>query len=342
MVYSPLIGELAIAMAYAILGKDDPLKWARYILEGYHEVLPLKEEETDLLYYLIAARWSVSVCHSARNYSLRPGKRILSSTRATHLEMIEKWLSISPIAASNAFRKTTDKELLTSVSASYALKKRRKHIIKALRTSYDSPVQMQSAAFQYMYDSSGAAYLDAYNNIPHVGHTHPKVVKAAQHQMALLNTNTRYLYDALPKYAEKLLSYFPPELNKVFFVNSGSEANDLAIRMAMKVTANRSLLVMEYGYHGITHMGIEVSSYKFDGKGGTGASNGITKLPMPDLLRNRQEIMLLKLYRSFVNKRLSLHLYVSLCWDAEGKCPCLWILTNDLSSYSKARWHLHS
>jgi len=101
-----------------------------------------------------------------------------------------------------------------------------------LSVSYDTPIYMKGAAFQYMYDAYGNTYLDAYNNIPHVGHSHPKVVEAGQRQMAKLNTNTRYLYDSLNEYAEKLLSKFPDSLNKVYFVNSGSAANDLALRIA--------------------------------------------------------------------------------------------------------------
>ena len=287
MVYTPLISELAIAMAYAILGKDDPIKWACYILEGYHKILPVTAKETDLLYYLIAARWSVSVCHSARNYSLHPENDYYLIHAQPSWEMLEKWLSISPIAVSNAFRKILEEETHAIISIPKILESRHKHISRALKASYESPIMMEGAAFQYMYDTTGHVYLDAYNNIPHVGHAHPKVVSAGQRQMAFLNTNTRYLYKALPAYAEKMLAYFPPKLNKVFFVNSGSEANDLALRMAMRYTGNQQMVVMEHAYHGITRLGINVSPYKFEGKGGDGQVDFISKLPMPDLLRYR-------------------------------------------------------
>ena len=82
---------------------------------------------------------------------------------------------------------------------------------------FKKPIHMVRSAFQYMYDAEGHTFLDAYNNIPHVGHSHPKVVEAGKKQMAILNTNTRYLFDELAIYAERLLCYFPSELNKVFF-----------------------------------------------------------------------------------------------------------------------------
>ena len=133
-----------------------------------------------------------------------------------------------------------------------------------------------------MYDGYGHTFLDAYNNIPHVGHMHPRVVEAGQKQMAKLNTNTRYVYDLLQMYSEKLLSKFPSKLNKVFFVNSGSAASDLAIRLARHHTKCDNIMVMEHGYHGHTMTGIEISDYKFSNKKGPGQKPWILKTPIPD------------------------------------------------------------
>ena len=146
---------------------------------------------------------------------------------------------------------------------------------------------MARAAFQYMYDRRGNAFLDAYNNIPHVGHSHPKVVAAGQRQMALLNTNTRYLYDVLPAYAEKLLAKFPPSLNKVYFVNSGSAASDLALRLARAHTGQETVAVMEHGYHGNTQNTIDISDYKFSHQKGQGQKAYILKVPIPDTYRGK-------------------------------------------------------
>ena len=165
------------------------------------------------------------------------------------------------------------------------LNKRYLHIGEVLSVSYQQPIKMKRAAFQYMFDADGNTFLDAYNNIPHVGHQHPRVVEAGQIQMAKLNTNTRYLYDQLADYATVLLSKFPEPLNKVFFVNSGSEASDLAIRMAQNFSGNRQVAVLEHGYHGNTRNGINISHYKFCGRGGSGAAEHITVLPIPDTYR---------------------------------------------------------
>ena len=108
-----------------------------------------------------------------------------------------------------------------------SLIKRRKEVFSSnISLSYNRPIYFKKAAFQYMYDAYGNTFLDAYNNIPHVGHSHPEIVKVSQTQMSKLNTNTRYLYESLYDYSEKLLAKFPKILNKVFFVNSGSEASD--------------------------------------------------------------------------------------------------------------------
>lgn len=132
-----------------------------------------------------------------------------------------------------------------------------------------------------MFDHKGKTYLDCVNNIMHVGHCHPRVVEAGQQQMAKLNTNTRYLYELLSRYAEKLLSKFPESLNKVFFVNSGSAASDLAIRLARNYTDKNEMIVLDHGYHGNTSIGIEISPYKFKGKGGKGPAPHIHTAYLP-------------------------------------------------------------
>ena len=121
---------------------------------------------------------------------------------------------------------------------------------------------------QYLFDHRGQPYLDLVNNVCHVGHCHPRVVAAGQQQMARLNTNTRYLYDGLTEYAEQLCATLPDPLDTCFFVNSGSEANELAIRLAKTYTGRRDFVVLEGAYHGNTSTLIEISPYKFMGNGG--------------------------------------------------------------------------
>jgi ethanolamine-phosphate phospho-lyase len=96
---------------------------------------------------------------------------------------------------------------------------------------------------QYLYDEDGRRYLDAYNNVAHVGHCHPRVLAAATEQMRLLNTNTRYLHDLIIRYAERLTATLPDSLSVCYFVNSGSEANELAVRLARAHTKARDMIV---------------------------------------------------------------------------------------------------
>lgn len=162
---------------------------------------------------------------------------------------------------------------------------RKNYLGKGLSTSYEEPLHIVRGDGVYLMDSFGRKYLDTVNNVAHVGHEHPLVVKAGQKQMAVLNTNTRYLNKEINAYAKALLKKLPKELSVLHFVNSGSEANELAIRMAKTTTGRNDMLAIEIGYHGNTNAVIAVSSYKFDGKGGKGKPSNTHILPMPDLYR---------------------------------------------------------
>ncbi|NJC25329.1 aminotransferase class III-fold pyridoxal phosphate-dependent enzyme [Neolewinella antarctica] len=154
---------------------------------------------------------------------------------------------------------------------------------KSLSVSYAAPLHIVRGAGQYLYDQTGRRYLDTVNNVAHVGHEHPKVVEAIQRQAAVLNTNSRYLHDNILQLAEELTATLPPELSVVHFVNSGSEANDLALRMCAAWSGSPNVLAVETGYHGHTERLIGVSSYKFNGKGGRGAPGTTDLLPLPDV-----------------------------------------------------------
>ena len=204
----------------------------------------------------------------------------------------EIWLSVCP-DPSLLIRGVPTTFPRSSVAASHILERRKQHLGKSLSVSYQSPLHIVRGYKQYLYDQHARRYLDTVNNVAHVGHEHPLVVQAAQQQMGLLNTNTRYLHAEIVGFAEELLSTFPPELCVVHFVNSGSEANELAIRMAKTWSSQQDMIAVEVGYHGNTGACIEVSSYKFDGKGGKGAPPHTQIVPMPDtyrgLYRNPEE-----------------------------------------------------
>ena len=162
---------------------------------------------------------------------------------------------------------------------------RSQHLGRNLSVSYQRPLHIVRGWKQYLYDTDGRAHLDAVNNVPHVGHCHPRVVKAGQEQMAVLNTNTRYLHENLAHYLERLCATLPEPLRVCFLVCSGSEANELALRLARAHTKSKETIVVDAGYHGNTTSLIEISSYKFDGPGGSGAPPHVHKAPMPDVYR---------------------------------------------------------
>lgn len=151
--------------------------------------------------------------------------------------------------------------------------------------AYRDPIRVVRGWMQYLYDDEGRCFLDAYNNVPHVGHCHPRVIEAATRQMRLLNTNTRYLNDLLASYAERLLATLPPSLEVCYFVNSASEANELALRLARAATGRIDTIVLDAAYHGNTTSLIDISPYKHAGPGGTGAPDWVHVAPLPDVFR---------------------------------------------------------
>jgi 4-aminobutyrate aminotransferase-like enzyme len=170
-------------------------------------------------------------------------------------------------------------------SSEEILETRAVHLGPTLSIAYKKPIKIVRGAGQFLFDSEGQAYLDCVNNVPHVGHNHPRVVEAGQKQMALLNTNTRYLHDLLVDYAERLVATLPDPLSVVYFVCTGSEANELALRMARTHTKRKDVLVVDGAYHGNTSALVDLSPYKFDRAGGEGAPAWVHTTPMPDPYR---------------------------------------------------------
>ena len=162
------------------------------------------------------------------------------------------------------------------------LAERRARLGPSLSLSYRRPLKIVRGFGAFLYDETGRAFLDVYNNVPLVGHSHPRVVRAVQAQIALLNTNTRYLHDNVNRYAQRLTDLLPEPLRICFFVNSGSEANELALRLARAHTRCEDVIVLEHAYHGHTTTLVDVSPYKFDGPGGTGRKDFVHVAPLPD------------------------------------------------------------
>lgn len=173
------------------------------------------------------------------------------------------------------------------MSADDLLARRRRRLGADLSLSYREPLTIVRGQGAYLYDASGRAYLDLVNNVAHVGHAHPRVVEAAARQKSILETNTRYLHPAILDYSDRLAATLPAHLEVVHLVNSGSEANELALRMARAATGRRDVAVIEAGYYGNTSGLVDISPYKFDGPGGAGRPASTHVAPLPDPYRGR-------------------------------------------------------
>jgi 4-aminobutyrate aminotransferase-like enzyme/Ser/Thr protein kinase RdoA (MazF antagonist) len=273
MIHAPLIVELAVAGSDPVLDTDEPLERVAELLRGYHAIIPLTVQETDFLYDLIQSRQAMSLAILAR-------RRAQNMTEVNYLEsyaapcLKAAWAldEIGRERACAAFRAAIEPARYIrapQIPASEAdadraamLARRRRVMGPQTYMFYDKPLHMVRGEGAWLYDVTGRRYLDVYNNVPHVGHCHPHVVEAIARQGAILNTNTRYLFDEVLDYAERLGAMMPAGLTACMFVNSGSEAVDLATRLAKAYTGHNGALVMEYAYHGWTEA-VEALSPEF-------------------------------------------------------------------------------
>ncbi|WP_350551829.1 aminotransferase class III-fold pyridoxal phosphate-dependent enzyme [Pseudoalteromonas sp. 120-MNA-CIBAN-0494] len=289
MVHSHIVNELAVACAYALMGEkstqDGVLNAFKTIVAGYHQVRPLSDSELEVLYSLVALRLCTTVCNSALAISQQPDNKYLLVSVKPAWALLEQLSALSPFAVLCQLRQACQLPLDSGKAPADIIRYRKQHLGKTLSLSYQEPLKMVRGQGAYLFTEQGVPYLDMVNNVCHVGHCHPKVVAAGQAQLAKLNTNTRYLHDNIVNYTDKLLATMPEKLSVCMLVNSGSEANELAFRLARCFTKSKELLVVDGAYHGNTNACIEASPYKFDGPGGEGAPPYVHKVTLPDPYR---------------------------------------------------------
>jgi 4-aminobutyrate aminotransferase-like enzyme/Ser/Thr protein kinase RdoA (MazF antagonist) len=288
MVYTALVNNLAVACTYAMMNHQAPLHAATLVVQGYHKAYPLTEQEVDMLYYVIAARLCLSVTQSAWNASIETNNEHHFISEKPAWDLLYQLIRINPLKAQDSFRKACGyASVINEEDYTVLLRERKEHIGRNLSISYQHKLKIIKGALQYLYDDKGNTFVDCLNNPSHVGHCHPVVVKRMQQQIATLNTNTRYLNDNIVEYAKRLTATLPSSLSVCYFTNSGSEANDLAIRMSRHYTQQKDIIVLDHAYHGTSTVAMEMSPYKFDGKGGFGKMPWIHKAMNPDLYRGR-------------------------------------------------------
>lgn len=281
-----LAAEPAIALTYALMKASEPEEAVKTLLAAYHKINPLQPAELDVLYDLILARLVISLTMAAWRHQSEPKNKYMTVSEEPGWKLLNSLLTSNPEKWRRLFYKSCKLEPAPLwFESEKLLKFRNEHISEAMSLTYRQPLHITRGAGQYLFDDRGESYLDCVNNVCHLGHCHPRVARAVARQMAILNTNTRYLYDVLALYVEKLLSKFPPKFDYCFLVNSGSEANDLALRLARNYTGGSEMLVLDGAYHGNLTSLIEISPYKFDGPGGKGAPPFVHKLATPDPYR---------------------------------------------------------
>jgi 4-aminobutyrate aminotransferase-like enzyme/Ser/Thr protein kinase RdoA (MazF antagonist) len=247
------VGDFAVAVASLIrVGPPgDVFRTARIASDGYQSRVPFESVELDVLGDLVLARLAAVVVISAWRVARYP----------ENAEYIQAWdddswrlLELADELGHERFAR----ELGATAPpvATRRLAERRAAALGAVLTglTYSNPVHVVEGDGVWLVDSDGRRLLDAYNNVPVVGHCHPRVAEAVVRQTRLLNTHARYLYEPLVDLSERLLASMPPEarLDTVMLVNSGSEANDIAWRIATGVTGGSGAVVTHHAYHGVT------------------------------------------------------------------------------------------
>ncbi|WP_299076954.1 aminotransferase class III-fold pyridoxal phosphate-dependent enzyme [uncultured Ruegeria sp.] len=197
---------------------------------------------------------------------------------------MELWHAVCPNPAAllnlpddKVFYRPTDKQAI--------LQGRHDHFGGNLSLTYDDPVMLVRGWKHHLFDEWGRPYLDAYNNVPHVGHAHPRIQAVAADQLKRMNSNTRYLHPAQTAFADKILSKLPGQLEVCFFVNSGTEANELALRLARAHTGAKGIVTPDHGYHGNTNAAVAISAYKFNKPGGVGQADWVELVEVADDFR---------------------------------------------------------
>ena len=258
MTHTALVCDLAVSLADLIDGHPESLDMASLVIDGYQSVTPLERTEARLLCDLVAARCATAVVITAWRSQLHPDN--LSSTGAHPVAgplallrlLEEEGFDKASLRLREAAERPASELALARRRPGDALLAARRAVLGGLELSYDPPLHLVRGDGVWLIDAEGRRYLDAYNNVPVAGHSHPAVAEAAFAQARRLAVNTRYLHEAPVELAERLLESAGAGLDRVLFVSSGSEANDVAWRIARFVTGAKGAVVTRFAYHGVT------------------------------------------------------------------------------------------
>jgi len=286
-VHTATIFNLSVAAYDAILDRTDGLDMVAALVKGYHSEYPLTGQEISLMYFLIGARLAVYTAMAAHFRVTQPDNVHAQLKSKSVSAALKYWISVNPARAEDTLRRacTMPSILPTETDLNNKITKREEHFPTSLYTHYERPLYLERGALQYLHDAMGHTYLDCVNNVCQWGHCHPTIARAIQHQVTKLNTNSRYIYDVMAEYADRLTATMPDPLSVCFFVNSGSEANDLALRLAHAYTGQRDVIVVDKAYHGNSDRCTEISPHRIDRPGKPGLPAHVHKIMVPDAFR---------------------------------------------------------
>ncbi len=286
IVHAALVLDVANAAADFLAPGHDNEAMLFELVKGYCAVTPLEEQEVDVLLDLIEVRLLMTPLVDALKASNGIASQgYFQAFNSRSMPMIRELRKIGHHHLRNLIRRAAaypPKQPATAESFDQIIARRRRVMGEKLYVFYDPPIHMLKGEGVWLTASDGKRYLDCYNNVPHVGHCHPYVTEAIARQARTLNTNTRYITDQPIEYAERLGALCSEGLSAVVFVNSGSEANDLAWRMAKAWTGKQGGLAMEFAYHGVSEA---IEAFSPSNSPANWCAPHIRLLPSPDVYR---------------------------------------------------------
>jgi 4-aminobutyrate aminotransferase-like enzyme/Ser/Thr protein kinase RdoA (MazF antagonist) len=253
MVHAPLVQDLAVTLASFARHGDMSLDNAVAQVEAWNSVLPLMDDELEVLHDLTLLRLATALAlYDFRIHATEKPAAWLTEERPDIVRALSKFLALDRAEVHERYRRACGRvgRAPTGVDFESLRERRSRTLGPSYRLFYNRPVHLVRGEGTWLYDADGRRYLDCYNNVASVGHCHPHVVGALARQAATLNTHTRYLHDHVVRYAERLAATLPGDLRVCYFVCTGTEANDLAIRIARVVSGHEGVVVSDDSYHG--------------------------------------------------------------------------------------------
>lgn len=310
MIYGAIAQDLAVSVASLTHWSPNPVTAAAALVRGYQQFMPLQQEDLDPLLDMVLVRMLLQIALTSYQSRVKGRQNsTLEELQSVYAKSIQDLAPMTPRefvatmfpAVIQTPSLQPDHEIAITTPPGEIMR-RRKAVLGRAYTFYDEPLHLIRGRGCRLIDAYGRQYLDCYNNVPNVGHCHPYVVQALATQAATLNTSSRYLHDEILRLGSRLSETLPAGLDTWIFVCTGSEANDLAVRMARTITGRTGVIVSENSYHGNTSVMTALSLLEYDIKE---KPEWVGAVPPPNVYRGLYragEVDLGRKYASHVGK----------------------------------------